>query len=59
MSEIKAGDIVQLKSGGPRMTVSSIGEDMGGTPTAYCAWFDGPKKQQAAFPLLSLKVLDA
>ncbi len=32
----KVGDIVQLKSGGPRMTVESI-ESAG---AAFCVWFD-------------------
>ena len=40
-TEIKAGDVVQLKSGGPPMTVESIGnyELMEG-PQANCQWFD-------------------
>jgi uncharacterized protein YodC (DUF2158 family) len=34
----KIGDKVQLKSGGPVMTVNSSGPD-----SAYCVWFDGDK----------------
>lgn len=37
--EIKPGDIVTLKSGGPKMTVSWIEEG-----SAYCQWFD-PKME--------------
>jgi uncharacterized protein YodC (DUF2158 family) len=33
--EIKAGDVVILKSGGPRMTVHSLERNM-----ATCEWFD-------------------
>ena len=54
--EIKAGDIVQLKSGGPKMTVSKIGNTLGGTvPHAWCDWFESSKKVDSYFPLTSLK----
>lgn len=53
-NEIKAGDTVMLKSGGPIMTVSQIG-DLYGTTTAWCDWFDSKKQANATFPLTSLK----
>jgi uncharacterized protein YodC (DUF2158 family) len=58
--EIKVGDIVQLKSGGPEMTVSEIGEAYYGGTTlhAWCDWFEGTKKMHGNFPLKSLKRLD-
>lgn len=34
--EFKIGDVVQLKSGGPLMTVSSVGEKS----TVNCYWFN-------------------
>jgi uncharacterized protein YodC (DUF2158 family) len=34
--QFKVGDIVQLKSGGPKMTVESIES----TGAAFCVWFD-------------------
>lgn len=46
--EIKEGDVVMLKSGGPDMTVTSIG-DQYGTRTVWCAWFDGKKNCNATF----------
>jgi uncharacterized protein YodC (DUF2158 family) len=56
--EIKAGDIVQLKSGGPKMTVSVITRNNQGTSLAKCAWFDGAKHNFATFPVTSLKILE-
>jgi uncharacterized protein YodC (DUF2158 family) len=59
MSEIKAGDIVQLKSGGPKMTVSQVGTSMGGSALkAWCDWFEGTKQMEGNFPLTSLKVVE-
>ena len=44
--DYKKGDIVQLKSGGPKMTVSD--------PNAYggieCQWFAGGKLSKGRFP---------
>lgn len=40
MSEFKPGDVVQLKSGGPIMTVKFLDED----GDVYCEWFD--KKEE-------------
>lgn len=53
--EIKVGDTVQLKSGGPIMTVSNIstyGYDS--FLSAKCDWFIGAKNENALFPLTSL-----
>lgn len=59
MSEITAGDVVQLKSGGPKMTVSHVGRaHLGGDVLhAWCDWFEGTKKMEANFPLTSLKIV--
>jgi len=35
MDNLQVGDVVQLKSGGPTMTVNQITSG-----TAYCQWFD-------------------
>jgi uncharacterized protein YodC (DUF2158 family) len=60
-SEIKPGSIVQLKSGGPTMTVNWVEDDVG-TMIARCDWFiqdKAPwKKESANFPLTSLKLLE-
>jgi uncharacterized protein YodC (DUF2158 family) len=44
--EFKIGDIVQLKSGGPEMTVTGIGDE----GLVYCVWFLGPKQNNGHFP---------
>jgi uncharacterized protein YodC (DUF2158 family) len=57
--EIKVGDQVELKSGGPTMTVDSLGKPTIGAMQANCSWFDEKnKKQKASFPLTSLKRVD-
>ena len=43
------GDTVQLKSGGPDMTVTRIGAS-GGEPMVWCVWFEGAKDVYALFP---------
>jgi uncharacterized protein YodC (DUF2158 family) len=55
--EIKAGVVVQLKSGGPHMTVSNLHEWQGRTE-ANCDWFEGTEMQNGSFPLTSLKVVE-
>ena len=52
----KVGDIVQLKSGGPKMTIDTIGKfGMGSTnDRAKCVWFEGTKRMEALFELPTL-----
>ncbi|QZH75510.1 MAG: DUF2158 domain-containing protein [Erythrobacter sp.] len=48
--EITKGQVVQLKSGGPTMTVEWVeGEE------AYCVWFDGKKTAGQKFKCSSLQ----
>jgi uncharacterized protein YodC (DUF2158 family) len=47
--QIKVGDIVQLKSGSPKMTVSSLSETK-----AWCTWYDFATNrlhEEVIFPL--------
>ena len=44
--EFKVGDIVQLKSGGPKMTVNFVNESLG---WIGCVWFAGAKHEDARF----------
>ena len=48
MAEFRVGDVVQLKSGGPRMTITSINEENGLLSTT---WFDGTRQEKDSFPL--------
>jgi uncharacterized protein YodC (DUF2158 family) len=46
MSEkLKVGDVVQLKSGGPKMTVTNVLEKV-----VHTSWFAGSKNEKAIFP---------
>jgi hypothetical protein len=60
--EIKAGSVVQLKSGGPLMTAAWV-EDELGTRQAYCELFiqdKAPwKKEGSTFPITSLKLIES
>jgi len=45
--EFEPGDVVQLKSGGPLMTVEQIGQDsMTGEDTVWCVWFEKVRNRQ-------------
>jgi uncharacterized protein YodC (DUF2158 family) len=50
---IKAGDVVQLKSGGPDMTVNFVEND-NGVQVAGCSWFINNKKESGRFPVATL-----
>ena len=58
--ELKEGEVVRLKSGGPRMTIAGIGlYGMGSTKKqANCVWFDGTKKLESLFELHSLEKIE-
>lgn len=50
--EFQKGDVVQLKSGGPTMTVQNIGDFTGSSGIedgVLCVWFDGKKKYSEVF----------
>ncbi|WP_071795676.1 YodC family protein [Natronohydrobacter thiooxidans] len=49
VESLAAGDVVQLKSGGPLMTINWIEDG-----AAYCEWFDGKKNAGSSFPITSL-----
>jgi len=57
MEEFKIGDTVQLKSGGPVMTIANIGDyTMSGVKKgALCEWFAGAEKKSEVFDLRTLK----
>ena len=49
MAEFKIGDVVALKSGGPRMTVQKIKAGGGKEQPILCRWFDGNEVREAVF----------
>lgn len=58
MSEFKKGDTVQLKSGGPLMTVVEIGNfgPMKPEDGVKCQWFDGARPLTEVFDSATLKI---
>jgi uncharacterized protein YodC (DUF2158 family) len=56
VNDFKAGDVVQLVSGGPKMAVKSIAGYYG-TMSVWCEWFDEKNKpQEGRFALTSIKL---
>ena len=49
MDELSEGQIVELKPGGPKMTVKSIDG-----PNAVCMWFSDEKLSEKSFPSICL-----
>ena len=49
--KFEVGQIVQLKSGGPKMTVTGASD---GKKDVECTWFAGAKKEYGWFPTGSL-----
>jgi uncharacterized protein YodC (DUF2158 family) len=54
--QITVGTVVELKSGGPDMTVSEV-KSWNGVTTAWCDWFEGKDKKTGSFPVTSLKAV--
>jgi uncharacterized protein YodC (DUF2158 family) len=55
----KVGDVVQLKSGGARMTVSKLFKSSEGCEMVQCTWFDKkPREHRAAFVIDSLEAAE-
>jgi uncharacterized protein YodC (DUF2158 family) len=46
-NQLKVGDLVQLKSGGPVMVVSAV--ELGCEVIAWCKWFDKQKPETHSF----------
>ncbi|MCC7388538.1 MAG: DUF2158 domain-containing protein [Phycisphaerales bacterium] len=50
MAKFTKGDVVQLKSGGPRITVDEYGTfGMTRTEGVKCVWFDGSRRLEEVF----------
>jgi uncharacterized protein YodC (DUF2158 family) len=46
----QVGDTVKLKSGGPHMTVTQVGNGVAGVLTVRCTWFEGSEHKTGGFP---------
>ena len=57
MTDLMEGDVVQLKSGGPKMTVDAL-HRQAGQSQAKCTWFDGAVRMSDLFELHSLRNLE-
>jgi uncharacterized protein YodC (DUF2158 family) len=61
MPDITKGDVVQLKSGGPHMTVEQVGlltHFTDNVQRAYCRWFMKDEPKEGAFPVHMLKLVE-
>jgi uncharacterized protein YodC (DUF2158 family) len=57
MANFPIGAIVELKSGGPKMTVIYVGPDsMTKAPIVECTWFDGANQMNGSFPPDALQI---
>lgn len=52
-NQFQKGDVIRLKSGGPAMTVTSVGEaHMSSAMSVWCVWFDVKGEQKnGTFPI--------
>ena len=53
MDELKIGDVVELKSGGPKMTIQGIDDMLG----VHCNWFKDEKRESSNFNLNTLQIV--
>lgn len=53
-----AGDVVQLRSGGPSLTVGGTERKPDGSVAVQVDWFDGSASQRTAYPPAQLKPFD-
>jgi len=53
MTKLMEGDVVQLRSGGPKMTVDGVSQLQ-----AKCSWFNGAIRMSDLFELHSLRSLE-
>jgi uncharacterized protein YodC (DUF2158 family) len=54
--EIKAGEIVKLKSGGPKMTVETVFNDAHAKRCVKCVWFDENRLVRDVFQIEAVEI---
>jgi uncharacterized protein YodC (DUF2158 family) len=54
--DFKPGDVVQLKSGGPKMTIKGIGKYgfAASEDNACCVWFEKTTRKEEIFELATI-----
>lgn len=58
-TKFNAGDLVELKSGGPVMTIERVAISHSGGDISYaCTWFAGSKENHKVFTEASLEVAE-
>ena len=57
MNKFKLGDLVQLKSGGPKMTVDEF-TIFNRKESVWCTWFVGTKQEKGEFSPDALKLAE-
>lgn len=54
--DLKIGDTVRRKAGGPNMTVVDVEEDDSGQLTIYCVWYDEKNNENSVqYPARTLQ----
>ena len=63
MTQFQKGDVVRLKSGGPCMAITALGDYSGWTmrptDTVSCRWFEGQKQQETVFDVALLEKISS
>jgi uncharacterized protein YodC (DUF2158 family) len=59
VAQFNKGDVVVLKSGGPKMTVNNAGTDMTGELFVECVWFEGNQHRATTFHPEALEIAPA
>ena len=52
MEQLQTGDIAELKTGGPKMTILSLD---GSSGEAVCIWFEGKNRNEEIFDVGALR----
>lgn len=56
-NNLKVGDVVQLKHGGPIMTVTEVATS-NGKLMVWTVWFDGAKEVTGHYPVDAVEIFD-
>lgn len=54
-SNLQVGDVVRVKSGGPKMTIAYLEKDNKGNTIVTCTWFVEAKRSEEVFIAATLQ----